>query len=62
MSIKIQFLGAAQNVTGSRYLLQTDHTRLLVDCGLYQERHLQNRNWQPFDVPPECRTCQSCPY
>ncbi|AQU06135.1 MBL fold hydrolase [Dehalococcoides mccartyi] len=53
MSIKIQFLGAAQNVTGSRYLLQTDRTRLLVDCGLYQERHLQNRNWQPFDVPPE---------
>jgi metallo-beta-lactamase family protein len=53
MSIKLQFLGAAQNVTGSRHLLQTNGTRLLVDCGLYQERHFQERNWEPFTVPPE---------
>ena len=53
MSIKLQFLGAAQNVTGSRHLLQSNGTRLLVDCGLYQERHFQERNWEPFTVPPE---------
>ena len=53
MSIKLQFLGAAQNVTGSRHLLQANGTRLLVDCGLYQERHFQARNWEPFTVPPE---------
>jgi len=48
MQIKLQFLGAAQNVTGSRYLLQANGTRLLVDCGLYQERHLKARNWDTF--------------
>jgi len=48
----LQFLGAAQNVTGSRHLLQADGTRLLVDCGLYQERQFQARNWEPFTVPP----------
>lgn len=53
MSIEIQFLGAARNVTGSRYLIKTDHTQLLVDCGLYQERRLQDRNWQPFEIPPK---------
>jgi metallo-beta-lactamase family protein len=53
MSIKLQFLGAAQNVTGSRHLLQANGTRLLIDCGLYQERHFQARNWEPFTVPPE---------
>lgn len=50
MQIKLTFLGAAQNVTGSRILLEANDTRLLVDCGLYQERHLRARNWEPFDV------------
>jgi len=50
MQIKLMFLGAAQNVTGSRFLLQANGTRLLVDCGLYQERHLKARNWEPFPV------------
>jgi metallo-beta-lactamase family protein len=53
MSIKLQFLGAAQNVTGSRHLLSANGTRLLIDCGLYQERHFQARNWEPLPVPPE---------
>ncbi|MFQ6034954.1 MAG: MBL fold metallo-hydrolase RNA specificity domain-containing protein [Sedimentisphaerales bacterium] len=52
MQMKLRFLGAAQNVTGSRYLLEANGTRLLVDCGLYQERHLRARNWEPFSVPP----------
>jgi metallo-beta-lactamase family protein len=53
MDIKLRFLGAAQNVTGSRHLLEVDGTRLLVDCGLYQERQFQERNWLPFVVAPE---------
>ena len=53
MQLKLMFLGAAQNVTGSRHLLQANGTRLLVDCGLYQERHFRDRNWEPFTVPPE---------
>ena len=52
MPIKLTFLGAAQTVTGSRYLLEANGARLLVDCGLCQERELQSRNWQPFPVPP----------
>jgi metallo-beta-lactamase family protein len=32
-------------------MLEVDHTRLLVDCGLYQERQFASRNWDPFDVP-----------
>jgi metallo-beta-lactamase family protein len=52
MQIRLSFLGAAQNVTGSQYLVETDKTRLLVDCGLYQERELKGRNWSPFFMPP----------
>jgi len=52
MQIKLRFMGAAQNVTGSRYLLETNGVRLLVDCGLYQERDLRVRNWDPFPIPP----------
>ena len=48
----MSFMGAAQNVTGSRYLVETNGHRLLVDCGLYQERDYRARNWDPFFVPP----------
>jgi len=51
MQARLRFLGAAQNVTGSRHLLEIDDTRILVDCGLYQERQFVSRNWVPFDVP-----------
>ena len=53
MQIKLTFLGAAQNVTGSSYLVETKTTRFLVDCGLYQERELRGRNWEPFSFLPE---------
>ena len=52
MQIKLQFLGAAQNVTGSRFLLEANGKRILVDCGFYQERQFRNRNWDKFPVPP----------
>ena len=53
MDITLQFLGAAQNVTGSCYYLQANGTKLLVDCGFYQERHFRYRNWEPFVIPPK---------
>ncbi|MFC2005083.1 MBL fold metallo-hydrolase RNA specificity domain-containing protein [Chloroflexota bacterium] len=53
MLAKITFLGAARNVTGSCYLLETADARVLVDCGLYQERKYQNRNWSPFSFNSE---------
>ena len=52
MNVKINFFGAAQNVTGSCYLIEAGGTRILVDCGLYQERDLKSRNWDAFPVPP----------
>ena len=51
--IKLSFLGAAQNVTGSRFLVEANGLRVLVECGLYQERQLRGRNWEPFPVPPK---------
>lgn len=53
MSHALTFLGAARNVTGSSYLLDCNGTRIVVDCGLYQERDLRNRNWDPFPVRPD---------
>ncbi len=53
MAIKLKFLGAAQNVTGSRHLLQANGAKVLVDCGLYQERQFRSRNWDPFTCPPK---------
>jgi len=52
LSIRLRFLGAAQNVTGSRYCIEVNGNNFLVDCGLYQEREFRSRNWEPFAVPP----------
>jgi len=52
MPMSLSFLGAAGNVTGSRYLLDANGRKLLIDCGLYQERQFRERNWLPFAVDP----------
>lgn len=45
--LDITFHGAAETVTGSKYLLATDDARVLVDCGLFQGlKELRLRNWQ----------------
>jgi len=46
-------MGAARGVTGSRYLLEVNDTKVLVDCGLYQEREFQYRNWERFRCDPK---------
>lgn len=51
--MKIRFLGAARQVTGSRTLLEAGGMNVLVDCGLYQERPFLERNWEPFPVPAD---------
>lgn len=49
----ITFLGAARTVTGSKYLVESDGRRVLVDCGLYQGlKELRERNWAPLPVEP----------
>lgn len=51
--VSLTFLGAAGTVTGSKFLLQSDRRRLLVDCGLFQgERAWRQRNWDPLPVDP----------
>ena len=52
MDIKLRFLGAAENVTGSCHLIEANDTRVLVDCGFYQERDFKHRNWAPFAEDP----------
>lgn len=48
------FLGATDCVTGSRFLLQSEGDRVLVDCGLFQGfKALRDRNWQPLPVDVE---------
>ena len=51
--MKIQFLGATQQVTGSSFFIEANGLRLLVDCGLFQERDFLERNWAPFAISPE---------
>jgi metallo-beta-lactamase family protein len=53
MTAKLKFLGAARNVTGSQYYIESHGIKLLVDCGLYQEREFLGRNWAPFHVSPQ---------
>ena len=48
----IKFYGGVGTVTGSKYLLEHNGKRVLLDCGLFQGlRELRERNWQdpPFD-------------
>jgi metallo-beta-lactamase family protein len=46
----LTFLGAAETVTGSRYLVEGE-SRLLVDCGLFQGlKRLRERNWSALPV------------
>lgn len=51
--MRIKFLGATQTVTGSKYLLEHEEKKFLIDCGLFQgKKELRLRNWDspPFDV------------
>ncbi|MBO8158475.1 MBL fold metallo-hydrolase [Thermosyntropha sp.] len=51
--MKIKFLGAAKSVTGSFFLIDTENTRLAVDCGLFQgSKEIKERNYGEFPVDP----------
>ena len=53
MTLSLTFLGAAGTVTGSKYLVEADGRRILVDCGLFQGfKQLRERNWAPLPVDP----------
>src|SRR5438477_6010562 len=50
--MKLHFLGANRQVTGSRYCLEVAGKRVMIDCGMFQERSFQPRNWDPLPLPP----------
>jgi metallo-beta-lactamase family protein len=51
---KLTFLGAAGTVTGSKYLVEANGKRLLVDCGIFQgSNELSDRNYQPLSIDPK---------
>lgn len=52
--MKLTFLGAAREVTGSSYLVEADGVRFLVDCGLFQGgRETRDKNRLAFSFDPE---------
>ncbi|HEY8934445.1 MAG TPA: MBL fold metallo-hydrolase [Cyclobacteriaceae bacterium] len=54
MDVNVKFLGAAGTVTGSRFLLDIEKSRVLFDCGLFQgSKELRLRNWDSFPVPAD---------
>ena len=51
--MKLTFLGAAREVTGSSYLLEADGVRFLVDCGMFQGgREARDKNCRAFSFDP----------
>lgn len=51
--MKITFYGGVQSVTGANYLVESDTTKILIDCGLYQGTDVQDRlNFKPFLYNP----------
>lgn len=55
--MKLHFLGANRQVTGSRYLLEAAGLRIMIDCGMFQERFVLERNWETSPIPPGSIDC-----
>lgn len=49
--LKIHFLGAAETVTGSKFLIETPENNILIDCGMFQGlKELREKNWEPLPI------------
>ena len=52
MAIKIYSLGAAEEVTGSKHILEVDGNKYLIDCGAFQGKRAESdRKNRDFNVP-----------
>lgn len=50
---KLSFFGASQEVTGSCFLLESESTKILIDCGMFQgSRFNEKKNREPFPFDP----------
>lgn len=51
MNVRVKFLGGARSVTGSKYLLEINDQKILIDCGLFQGlKTLRLRNWDKLPI------------
>ena len=49
--MQLTFLGGTGTVTGSKFLLTHESSRVLIDCGLFQGyKQLRLRNWEPLSA------------
>lgn len=51
--MKLTFYGATQSVTGSKFLLETNHQRILIECGMFQGRRSKMQEYNrvlPFEA------------
>ncbi|NJB72160.1 metallo-beta-lactamase family protein [Saonia flava] len=49
--VTVQFLGAAETVTGSKYYLETPELNIMVDCGMFQGlKELREINWNKLPI------------
>lgn len=46
--MRVTFLGAAHTVTGSCYLVETERSKFIVDCGMFQGPKVEKHNFEPF--------------
>lgn len=45
-------MGAAHTVTGSCYLVETERSKFIVDCGMFQGPEVEKHNFEPFAFEP----------
>ena len=58
----LTFMGAVTGVTGSMHLLETQGSRVLLDCGLYQGgREEEAHNEDPFPFAVNCNATRLPP-
>lgn len=51
--MRISFHGGAREVTGACYLLESEKTKILIDCGIFQgSRECEDLNFEPFRFVP----------
>lgn len=52
--MQITFMGAAQTVTGSFHLVETDSCRFAIDCGMFQgSKAIKEFNYKDFPIGPD---------
>ena len=63
--MKVKFLGAAREVTGSKHLITTNEGKtILLDCGMFQGKGIEtdamNRNlgFNPEEITRAYRSCR----